>query len=445
MNATVIGSVVPALPRSAGRPARAVGWLPTPGLLWAALVLGLGVSLLVGYTGHLAYVAHRDTAQRIGIGGVPSAVAAARIHTLSASVNALATGALLADGERAAIQWSQYAEELERLHNALIAAALNIRSGQAERSPLLQLSNRLGEYQALIGRARALDGAAAVTAMNQAQALMVESIIPLCAELAAVSRARVTAAYAAGAVGLPQARAWLLVSGVALVLVLGLIQVLLALRFRRLINVPLLLATLAAVGLLSAARARLDDANAWLDLARDQAITGLQTLSDARTAAFDARAAQALLLLNGGAEPFGQAFAARAGEVADGLRRAKSAATDQDPAGGRRRQVSEFATTDWTRYLGLHERVLTLEREGNQRAAVALSQGSEPGQAAWAFDQVDASLQQGIAAYQDAFDEDVIQTFLWLAGYPWRLAAVLTLVPVLTLLGLGLRLRELRG
>ena len=167
---------------------------------------------------------------------------------------------------------------------------------------------RLGQYEALIADAELLsqqahDAAgkpsAAVSAdYNQATRLMQGDILPAVSNLTSSGESGLDASYDTGKANAVSGVIWVVVLGVLLVTVLVALQVLLAVRFRRLVNPALALATVLAIAFTAVTGTRFYAEYTHAHVARSDSFTSIQALSMAKAVSNDADADESRFIVD---------------------------------------------------------------------------------------------------------------------------------------------------
>jgi hypothetical protein len=103
-------------------------------------------------------------------------------------------------------------------------------------------------------------------------------------------------------------------------------------------------------------------------------------------------------------------------------------------------EAAEDTLLKFLAYLKIDQRIRELKDE---KEAIALCVGTQPGQSNWAFDRFDAALNDTIKINRDQFDNSLASAASSLAGLDWLLPLGLALsVSLLTFMGLRPRLHE---
>jgi hypothetical protein len=195
-----------------------------------------------------------------------------------------------------------YNAKRAEVHESLVLAALVSSSGAAYEQPLANIDYVLSHYHALVKDAFAAmladDTAAAVGAYGQAHQVMAETLLPEADFVDKANSYVLNDSYDRQNARAASTARLIVVSWLALLAFLVLAQVLVARRFRRVVNLGLALATVVALASGAFALNRLDDSSAHLTRAREQAFDSVHVLARARATAVSARQAQGQFLLD---------------------------------------------------------------------------------------------------------------------------------------------------
>ncbi|AUS80600.1 hypothetical protein C1701_22210 [Actinoalloteichus sp. AHMU CJ021] len=452
----------PATPVTSPRPARRLrrrrsrgafsGWHTTPGRL-SLIAVGLVVaSVLAGLVGAIG--AHRKAValDELVTRSEPLSVAAQDLYAALSDADATAATSFLTGGTEPAEVRDRYSLNIARAAAALTRAAHGVDAAGADAAPVTRLAAQLPIYAGLVETARANHrqgnpvGAAYLRLASGG--LMQQDMLPEARELyqgesAAVSADRERAAAP------PVAE---VTSG--LVLLAGLVgaQLYLHRRTRRVFNIGLVGATLAAVAWLG-----------WLVLSHlsvaghleDSRVHGsdqVNVLASARIAALEARTGETLVLVAQGTgqeyeEDFDTAFAHLLGEDGNSglLGRAREMATDDRV----RHSVEEAtrAARSWLRGYGVardHDR----RGEYDEAVAVTVGHGTTSGDGTGGtgadFGSVERGLHDAVEVTRDEFAVRAAQAQSLLPGQVPAALVLAALVATGSAVGIGQRVREYR-
>ncbi len=199
---------------------------------------------------------------------------------------------------------SDRANASKYLDQAVVAEAGNAAAEQQ----LDAVAARLGQYEALIADAELLsqqahDAAGKPSATvsadyNQATRLMQGDILPAVRNLTSSSESGLNSTYSAAKTNAISGVIWVVVLGLLLVAVLVALQVLLAVRFRRLVNPALAIATVVAVAFTAVTGTRLYAEYTHAHMARFDSFTSIQALSMAKAVSNDANADESRFIVD---------------------------------------------------------------------------------------------------------------------------------------------------
>ena len=435
----------------------------TPGRLEAAtLTLFAASALFWGLTAPVFSNLH-DAVKTVGHDTVPSIVAAEQIDTALADINASLANAILAKDDDTKPSWRTLKEDADAVAHALITAGENVTYGAEEETPLYAIQSNLPVYFRFVGQARPRLAGDPLPDVRAASELMQNTILPAAAALDDANFRHLTASYDGHRANRTNALVELLLgSGVLCALLIG-VQLQLTRRTRRVINLPLLGATLLLAGFAVYAVYVFVTANEQLRAAKQNSFDSIHALWKARAVANDANAEESLYLLEHGTpqqQRHEDAFIQKSAQLLSGLPAAQAIA--EATAGrtqrikgligdelnnitypGEREAASEMLRT-FAGYLDIDRQIRDFERAGRHDQALALDIGTAPGESDWAFERFDKALGSTLAINQKYFEAQVERASSLLAAMPWAVPAVALLVALLAWLGLQPRINEYR-
>lgn len=435
----------------------------TPGRLWlffGAVCLSVFVLWLVA-AGSIART--RQAIQTVGKDAVPSIVAAQQIRANMADMDASTANVFIGSGDNVLVK-TQYDKDRADANDNLILAAQNITYGNAERGPILTLTNDLETYSGLVKAARTKGRPYGIKDLRAASALMHTEMIPAADALDKANFDHLNEAYTAARASAAGRQIGLYFFGALVLAVLLATQVYLARRTRRVLSLPLALATVVLVGFILWLSASLAYENEQLRAAKADCFDSIHALWKAKSVAYDANGDESLYLL--GLPPseeagYDQSFHVKAAQLA-GVpvtpALVASCASGTVPTfpgdlGVELRNITFVGEHDaavdtlrnWGSYMALDARIRTLETTGHHAEAVTLCTGTAPGQSDYAFGQFDDALGRTLGINQTQFNQTVARAFAGLRPLPFVSAAAALLIIVLTWLGIAPRLHEYRG
>ncbi len=353
-----------------------------------------------------------------------------------------------------------YNAKRAEVHESLVLAALVSSSGAAYEQPLANVDYVLSHYHALVrdtfAAARAGDTPGALQAYGQAHQVMAETLLPEADFVDKANSYVLNDSYDTQTARSASTVRLIVVSWLVLLAFLVVAQVLVARRFRRVVNLGLALATVVALASGAFTLDRLGDSSAHLTRAREQAFDSVHVLARARATVVSARQAQGQFLLDPGEGDGARAAfqdqvrrllrvqgsdvtdVARSGTVPAGAggylaRVAGPGATSSDPQSVRRAVVAFGA------FLAEDAAMADLVTAGDTESATASHASGR------AYAELDAAIDAAQAIEQESFDDAA-----GAASDAARLLDEVNLlsaaaIVLLALLGLFQRLREYRA
>jgi hypothetical protein len=416
--------------------------------IWAASALMLGAS-------ETTLMRTRTAIDTIGRGAAPGIVAAQEVAATLANLDANEADYLLLDDRVAA----DAATQLFEFRNAqatkrLVDAGKNAAFGDEEKIPIVLMFENLGRYAELASKARYLhdhgDAKGALETYLIATDVMHGRVLRDADALDAANAALMENVYkdeqssSAGAEKLAVGGGFLLVGALVVA------QLFLLRRTRRIINIPLAIATILALGCTLELRQRLVDTREDLREAKEEAFESIHALWQARAIAYDANGDESRYLLDrDNAAGWESAFKTKV---------AKLTSAPASPAPPRHAAVTGLfgqeldANVSWN---GEHDAVVVMVNQfsafyGVDTKVRALAQASQT------KDALALCLSDGSVAY-DRFDESVARTLrideavfaqlieqgdhrLAIASY--FVPAFVVVIVMLAWIGVRMRLRE---
>ena len=342
-----------------------------------AVVFGLGAAQSLRFAHDAIVRAGDNTSQLVRI---------QQIHTSLVRADANATNAFLVGGLAPPEQIAEYDADVARA-TRLIAEASSAQPADAR--ALAALNGELVVYTGLVERARAnnrLGIPVGAQYLRNASAGLGSDGLPILRALASSNEGRVAEEFD----NARQAIWLLLVVGVLAVGTLVGVMWWLARRTHRVLNLPLLGATLAIVLLTGAGLVGLAVSGARVSDVQDTSYASALAAAKARVAAFDAKSNESLTLVaRGSGSSYEEAWQAAAAEVQQELPSVSSPGVDLGAA--------------WEAYAGAHATVRATDDEGDWDRAVSLAinrtDETAPNQVFTAFDTAsEAALEEDSAA-----------------------------------------------
>jgi len=417
------------------------GRMSTPDL-YRLIVAGLTVLGLGAGIAGLVAVRHRsamigDMRQASG----PLTVVAQELYRSLSDADATAAGAFLlteSDGQR-----RRYLDDIARA-NAAVTVATRA-AGDADAIRLRDLAAQLTVYTGLIETARSYDRVGLPLGgayLREASNLMRTGLLPAAEELLAGAQGRLTGTQRE-ATGFPWAVALL---GLLTLLALLTAQVLVFRRSNRVINPGLAAATVLLVISVIWSVAALGASAGQVEIGRRDGSASAAVLTDARRAALQSRADEALTLIARGG---GDAYEADLKKLLDGL-------TGPDGRGGLLADAARLAPAEAdraavadardhaTRWRELHGKVRDNDAGGDWDTAVMLATTPNPDNATEAFGKLDAALTSALRLADARVDRQAERAGRALTGLTLALVLLTAGQVAAVLLGFRPRLREYR-
>lgn len=410
--------------------------------LWSGLVICTAVALLAA-TGLLVSRV-QDQVRIIGGQAVPQAATAADLYFVLSDLDAQVTRMVLV-GDSAELSGSQLDalgtyQQRSRQADEDLQRSLTTVTGAADRAIVLDLMQDLAVYRRWVWQTRTAQSQAppqppgrlppdALGYYTQATNVLHLELLPGAERLRAAGEARLDRAYAdkrsteVVAIGLA------VLLGGALVVLLVILQVWLARRFRRMFSPALALATVLTLGLTAGVCLVLVTQGQRLGAARDDSLTPFLALSKARALSYDAAADTSRYLLSGNLDLYQRDFTGKSGRL--------SAVAAELDSGGQ-------MLDRWRGYQRDHQRVVALAAAGRTGAAVYAITGIRRGDAAFDFSYYDAAAGAAAETRKADFDVALRDGERLLTGWPLVPLPVLGAVILLVLLGVRKRLAEYR-
>jgi hypothetical protein len=270
----------------------------TPGRLRAMSALAIVGALIVGF-GAGAALRERSAALSEASSTAQHLVLLQAIQTNLATADAEATNSFLAFGLEPREQRQEY---LNAIRDASRDLAIAAQASPADAEVLGRVNQALTTYTSYVASARAnnLQGfPVGASYLQAATTLLQEEVLKPLMDRSTADRQAIDAAYSRAG----RASWWL-----ALVVIIGLgammwVQIDLARRTRRYVNVPLAAATVALVIGLVVAGAAMAVAQSRANDVKDGALARTIALSQSRVKAFTAKSIESLTLINRGSAP----------------------------------------------------------------------------------------------------------------------------------------------
>jgi hypothetical protein len=435
---------------------RTVTW-PTPRRLRAYQVgiwVFAGLLFLMG-EGTLSRA--RSAMKTIGMDAAPSIIAAQEIGSALADLDANAANYLIGTATHRADAVRTYETRRVQATSRLVDAAQNITYGDAERVPIHTMLEELGRYFEIVAEARYRhdigDAKGALEVYRNATTLMHEKIVAAANALDRANRSYMDEVYADQKRASEGAEGLAVFLGGVLLAVLVLAQVFILKRMKRIVNPPLALATVLALGFVIYLVNAFGNARSDLKIAKEDAFESIHVLWKARAIAYDANGDESRYLLD----------RANAGQHEASfdthVRQLTSAPTAKAPGRARsfqglfadelgniafqgERDAAEAMIARYAEYYDIDRRIRQLEKAGNHAAAVELCIGWFSDQSNPAFERFDDALLKVVKINRDEFDDAIARADGDLRRAAFLDPLIAIAIALLAWVGLRARIRE---
>jgi hypothetical protein len=273
-------------------------------LLLAAIVLGAQV--------------HRDAMQTVGLDAAPSIIAAQHIKSALADLDADEANILLAPPNTANAATAGVMRRRNEADEALLEATGNI-TYAAERPPIHTLEVTGGFYNRLAQQTEDFHDAGNPLDVRYYQAMSIltdEVLLPAADELDRANNDQLQRTYRQQSRSSNRTTALVAIAGVFTLAALFALQFFLSQRTKRTFNLPLLLATFAAILLFNFSLGALIAEQRQLKIAKEDSFESIHALWQARAIAYQAKAEQSRYLLDPGNPDHQRAFTREIGQLA---------------------------------------------------------------------------------------------------------------------------------
>jgi hypothetical protein len=293
--------------------ARVIRIRTLPGRIRALAFLSILAVAAVFAVSGLAVQDARDGLRVIGHDAGPQVVATGDLYFALSDMDAQLAAVLLmgreqnlGSGRARALQ--VYDQRRSEAHRALLQGSNLARNDPAEQQTARSVLDALGRYEQLAGQALQLDQRQSHAAgppskevgdlYTQATNLMKLDVLPKAYNLTLDNGTTVRRTYESKHSEVLAGRAWVLLTGLVLVVILVGLQLYLAVHFRRLVNPVLALATIASVILVAVTVGLLTSEASHLRKAKNDGFDSVLSLSRARAISNNANADETRYLLD---------------------------------------------------------------------------------------------------------------------------------------------------
>lgn len=398
----------------------------TPRRLQAFLIGIWALTLVVAVAGVASIQTWQDALRLAGPAGTASADAAQGVDAGLAGMDAQLAAELVARPGQNVDATNGFAAQRDEVTSQLASASQGDLDATRQQA-VTGLGTAFAQYVEWATRARELhdhgDPASLVAARHASQVIQTQ-LRPAADQLVADSSQvvevtgpqREEAANVLGAIAL--------VTGLLLLALLVWVQVFVTWRMHRVLNVPMLLATVLVAALFLHLVDSFVTTAQLVNAARDQAYLSISELNQTRASIFRARGDENRWLYDRvRASDWEAAFATDSQDVFIGA-------------------AGESGVNTWNTFLSVDQQIRQDELQGNHDAAVLLDIGTDPNEGTWAFDQVVQAVQQAMDVKRGQYVDALNAAADALTGLDLQVVGVAIVTALLAWWGLQIRIRE---
>jgi hypothetical protein len=392
---------------------------------------------------------HEHAVETVGHDAAPSVIAANQIKIGVEKMDAaLADQLLYKPGQ---VEREESIADFEKwrivVGKQLVAAAKNITYGDTEQIPIENIQNALGQFEMLAQAARdaqiAGKNADALSFYRKALSIVEEKLLTSADALNKANSVKLESTYSQEESRSALSCGFLLAVGIVLVSLMVTTQIYLSKRFRRRLNVPLIIATLSTALFVQHLYTALRGDAAHLKLAKEDAYDSIVALLNARSNAYGADAAESRWLFDREqAQIHEKYFQDKVATVASFAPEHNFSETlaraEKQLAAGSKYRLPGFsgsladelnntrfegeastaleALKAFSEYCSLDVRMRHLESSGAHDRAVRTGLGYSPSESKYWFSKFDDALQRTLEINQEHFERAVNQAFHDLVG-----------------------------
>ncbi len=443
----------------------------TPQILRGSLYLVWGASILLLTVSISGVIAQRQAIKTVGKDAVPSILTAQQLRDSFADIDAsLANELLLKLGENGQAL-ANFEKNQKKIADRLVAAAKNITYPNEEaivQTLQLKSSNYFLKLQEARDAHKRGDTVGTLTAYRSAASLMDREILPKSVELDRLNAQELEHSDDRQSFD----RKWLTFSifsiGLVQICILVVIQIFLYQRMRRIINLPLLVASAIAILFLAHTMNSIVGATSNLKVAKEDAFDSIHSLRQARALSYMANADERRYLLDiANSDRHDRAFKEKIDRIVT-IPQGKSLkdAINSIPQSGKEQKFElngftgfyaeqlkniTFAgelvgTVDTLNklddYIKIDTEIRRLYRSGKVAEAIALCTGIQQGQSNWAFDRYQLANEKIRKINEVVFEQKIEAGTKNLNNFEIIACLSIGSISILTLFGLRPRLAE---
>ncbi len=449
----------------------------TPTRLRLCLVSTCLVVLAFYFRAEGAIRSHEFALVTVGKNSAPSVVAANLIKGGLLKMDAsLANQLLLKDQDADSLESFNHFETARATAcQQLVVASANITYGPSEIKPIEQINLSLGRYQMQAQRTRDLyklrPGPEVLKAYREGLAILNEELLPAVDQLCKVNGDTLESTFGSESAQSAMRISIVVVLGFVLIAVLGLTQIFLLIRFRRIFNPMLLAATIATLIFLNHLYSELTHSAGKLKRAKEDSYDSIVAVLSAQCSLYEANAAQSRWLLDRNrSAQYEQQFKKHMGsivmfsgqhDIASSISLAQKQLADDEKLnlpGLTGTLAQEFANVRFEEegqtalealqalkeYRDADARMRSFENSGQHESALRIGLGYHPFAAKYSFTKLDDAFNRLIKINQNHFEDQIRDAAKDLAGLQALARLFLLLVTVCAFFGLSPRFAEFR-
>lgn len=371
----------------------------TPGKLRLGMFAIFILAICFAIAGYVGVNGARSSVNTIARDAVPSIVTAQSVRVKLLQMDSLAAQEFLAGGADSGAQARvKYEAVRQELGEQLTLAAKNISFGRDEQTPIETLMDKVQAYNGLVEAARANNrqgfpvGAAY---LRMASTLLHNEMLPQTQAIDQLNVKQLESEYASFKSASLLHIGAIAASGLALLVVLGYMQLFISKKMRRSFNLPLLAASVVVVALTAYSIVGMTLQRSNLGAAKEASFVSAYNWLEARGAAYDAKTDQSLFLIALGA---GAKYEESAKVKVEKLAAAAKTNVQGD---------SGSALSALRLYVQQDERIRSYDKSGKRSEAVNLALGNGTKEAQKAFDDLNQVLTTNLKTATSSFEASI--------------------------------------
>ncbi|MFA7341394.1 MAG: hypothetical protein WC028_31720 [Candidatus Obscuribacterales bacterium] len=371
----------------------------TPGKLRLGMFAIFILAICFAIAGYVGVSGARSSVNTIARDAVPSIVTAQSVRVKLLQMDSLAAQEFLAGGADSGAQARvKYEAVRQELGEQLTLAAKNISFGRDEQTPIETLMDKVQAYNGLVEAARANNrqgfpvGAAY---LRMASTLLHNEMLPQTQAIDQLNVKQLESEYASFKSASVLHIGAIAASGLALLVVLGYMQLFISKKMRRSFNLPLLAASVVVVALTAYSIVGMTLQRSNLGAAKEASFVSAYNWLEARGAAYDAKTDQSLFLIALGA---GAKYEESAKVKVEKLAAAAKTNVQGD---------SGSALSALRAYVQQDERIRSYDKSGKRSEAVNLALGNGTKEAQKAFDDLNQVLTANLKTATSSFEASI--------------------------------------